>query len=707
MDDKIPPWDPDDPSMAGSSGSFRVVAHPSGGHQEAAGSRSPTSRTEYAHPPKPGDPAPLVTMDGTVRALCERIRDRLGELSGARSTLAPSSRRTPHETEIRLVAPRAGSGRPRRDVELDAALSQVEYDLNGAEFLLRELRAALAVSTTRDIPPVAAYRASLEGSRRALHAIREASNVPQPRASPSSPSAPPPRGIWTPREGGAGHALKGIWSGTVSFVKGLLDDPFLDPLIPPALASLSPDARSRRGEIPGDEAMRDAPEDSENYHVSAGYYPPERRRRRKGERDGERGAASRRGSRRGRGGRSRGVPPGMSPVIEESSPQKDSRVTSPARDKETVTTETGASAGAWEGASVGASASALAERVRAQRLSSTPPRPSPRADSEVDVESLYGGADSVWEEGETMWRNAATEEQSWVRALHGAGGGVVGAGGATRRSPPTESSPRSPRRSPKRPSPRGSPLRPSKARAAAPPPTVREEPEGEAAYPPSRSPVEFVSRAFDRSDASEVSTEDDRYDELIGMYANVKPDDLPRVTVADMSPGITPDITPVKGSNDRPRPFASAFAREEGDEEEYEAADANEAARGELFATSNGGDARAVGSSSWAPDKSYDPVTAGRHAKRTEAQIKEELARGVGRLEKSSEVLSEASHRAVEANTQGENLLAALRGQRETLVRSGDALLRVGSNMGKNEKLVSDMNSWTRLGAKSRRTPWG
>ena len=101
-----------------------------------------------------------------------------------------------------------------------------------------------------------------------------------------------------------------------------------------------------------------------------------------------------------------------------------------------------------------------------------------------------------------------------------------------------------------------------------------------------------------------------------------------------------------------------------------------EAARGELFSTSNGGDARAAGSSSWAPDASYDPVTAGRRAKRTDAQIKEELARGVGRLEKSAEVLSESSHRAVEANTQGENLLAALRGQRETLVTSGDALLR-------------------------------
>ena len=175
---------------------------------------------------------------------CARIRDRLGELSGTPTTLAPPSRRTFPETETRLVAPRAGSGRPRRDVELDAALSQVEYDLNGAEFLLRELRAALAVSTTRDIPPVAAYRASLEGSQRALHAIREASNLPQPPSVPPiAERRPNSRNLERAREGGPGHALRGIWSGTVSFVKGLLDDPFLDPLIPPALASLSPDAR--------------------------------------------------------------------------------------------------------------------------------------------------------------------------------------------------------------------------------------------------------------------------------------------------------------------------------------------------------------------------------------------------------------------------------------------------------------------------------
>lgn len=85
----------------------------------------------------------------------------------------------------------------------------------------------------------------------------------------------------------------------------------------------------------------------------------------------------------------------------------------------------------------------------------------------------------------------------------------------------------------------------------------------------------------------------------------------------------------------------------------------------------------------------------------------EELVRGVERLERGKEALAQASHRAIEANTAGENLLGALRGQRETLVRSGAALGQVRGTMKKNEKLVGDMNSWTRLGAKSSRSPWG
>ena len=146
------------------------------------------------------------------------------------------------------------------------------------------------------------------------------------------------------------------------------------------------------------------------------------------------------------------------------------------------------------------------------------------------------------------------------------------------------------------------------------------------ALPLSRSPVEYASRPLVRSDASEVSTEDDRYDELIGMYANVKADDLPRVTVADMSPGITPDITPVKGSNEYPRPFASVFAREEGegeDEGEDEAVEASEAAR--KASPLRTGRRTRGGSSSWAPDASYD-----HHGRRASAgrAVKENSGRG-------------------------------------------------------------------------------
>ena len=87
--------------------------------------------------------------------------------------------------------------------------------------------------------------------------------------------------------------------------------------------------------------------------------------------------------------------------------------------------------------------------------------------------------------------------------------------------------------------------------------------------------------------------------------------------------------------------------------------------------------------------------------------MREELVRGVERLERGKEALTEASGRAIEANTAGENLLGALREQREALVRSGTALGQVQGNMRKNEKLVDNMNSWTRLGAKSSKTPFG
>ena len=76
-------------------------------------------------------------------------------------------------------------------------------------------------------------------------------------------------------------------------------------------------------------------------------------------------------------------------------------------------------------------------------------------------------------------------------------------------------------------------------------------------------------------------------------------------------------------------------------------------------------------------------------------------------MERGTEALTEASHGAIQANTAGENLLGALREQREALVRSGSALGGVQGGMKRNEALVSDMNSWSRLGAKATRSPWG
>ena len=105
------------------------------------------------------DARTLATMDGTLRDSCERIRDSVAEL--------------------------AGDARPSVVYEMEAALSQVEYDLNGAEFLLARLREAIVETSAppRDVPPVAAYRASLQGSRSALDAVREAARLPTRRGA--------------------------------------------------------------------------------------------------------------------------------------------------------------------------------------------------------------------------------------------------------------------------------------------------------------------------------------------------------------------------------------------------------------------------------------------------------------------------------------------------------------------------------------------
>ena len=156
---------------------------PSIGAHQGGSSTSSGHRLEDPNAPRPDEEgAPLLTMDAAIRELCERVRLRLDRLKGEHPRAAPprpsprglSPRETHALTPAAPPIDRAGRTWNGRDAELDAELSSVEYDINGAEFLLKEIRAKLATSSTRNLPPVAAYRASLESSRRALAAIRGA-----------------------------------------------------------------------------------------------------------------------------------------------------------------------------------------------------------------------------------------------------------------------------------------------------------------------------------------------------------------------------------------------------------------------------------------------------------------------------------------------------------------------------------------------------
>ena len=285
-------------------------------------------------------------MDAAIRELCERIRHRLDRLKGEHPPLglkSPPRRPAPRETRaLTPAAPpihRAGRTWNGRDAELDAELSSVEYDINGAEFLLKEIRAKLATSSTRNLPPVAAYRASLESSRRMLDAIRLGAGIAgEPRAHGGARGARPggSRGSMRgpPSSSGRGAGPLGrLWKGTVSFVKDLLEDPFLDPLLPPALLAAEAEKR-RRGEVPETDTARDtaaAGERSMEYHVAAGYYGS------KGARAGARGAGAevdvtggeeasvdkqrRRRRRNGKKAATHAEGRDMSPVAEESSPR--------------------------------------------------------------------------------------------------------------------------------------------------------------------------------------------------------------------------------------------------------------------------------------------------------------------------------------------------------------------------------------------------
>ena len=117
---------------------------------------------ESPNAPRPDEEgAPLLTMDAAIRELCERVRLRLDRLKGEHPRAAPPkpSPRGLSPCEIHALTPaappidRAGRTWNGRDAELDAELSSVEYDINGAEFLLKEIRAKLATSSTRFSPP--------------------------------------------------------------------------------------------------------------------------------------------------------------------------------------------------------------------------------------------------------------------------------------------------------------------------------------------------------------------------------------------------------------------------------------------------------------------------------------------------------------------------------------------------------------------------
>ena len=615
----------------GSTSPTSGASEPSiGAHRGGSSTSSGHRLVESPNAPRPDEEgAPLLTMDAAIRELCERVRLRLDKLKGEhpRAPPKPSPRGlSPCETHaLTPAAPpidRAGRTWNGRDAELDAELSSVEYDINGAEFLLREIRAKLATSSTRNLPPVAAYRASLESSRRALAAIRGAgANVAagEPRAHGGARGVRAERSMGRstrsmggstrgPSEtrllsaGGAGP-LGRLWKGTVSFVKDLLEDPFLDPLLPPALLAAEAEKR-RRGEVPESEAMRDyraAGERSVDYHVAAGYYgsrgPRAGAPREEGGGREETGFDKQRRRRRRRNGKRTGnhiEGRDVSPVPEEGSGSPPDEDGAPVR--------------------------------------VTPP-PTNAAD-----ESRGEYAESAWDEDEQLVRQTrenARDEQAWIRALQGAGGGnKVGASYAA-------------------------------ASAAAAAPTV---------WGPTGRDV----------------------DDLVDRYSNMAARDDPMM-LSDASPGSTPRYSEAP----------PVFGRVEEASNRQEEVDTEASIRRELFMNSSGADSRARARvAALGPTDGYPRSPFSGDAP-PEGWVEEELMRGVERLERGREMLTDAQRVATDANETGDAILGTLREQRDALIRSRAGMEGVKEDMKHNERLVNNMTSWTRLGVKSRRTPWG
>jgi hypothetical protein len=173
--------------------------------------------------------AAIEALDATVRAACERVRDRVNDL-------------------------KAGAV-PANDVD-DVAF-ELEKDIDRADAALLDLRAALlassspstttnadaAASSSRATPPVAAYRASLNRSRDALCAIR------RERVA---------------KRGAAAVVANDMWRGTVRWWKDVADSL--------GAAGAKGEDASRGAENASAGAAEPGTSGRGDYAVAAGYY---------------------------------------------------------------------------------------------------------------------------------------------------------------------------------------------------------------------------------------------------------------------------------------------------------------------------------------------------------------------------------------------------------------------------------------------------
>lgn len=116
--------------------------------------------------------------------------------------------------------------------------------------------------------------------------------------------------------------------------------------------------------------------------------------------------------------------------------------------------------------------------------------------------------------------------------------------------------------------------------------------------------------------------------------------------------------------------------------------DSEAADRDELF----GGRARATSTST--PSRVADAARG--YAAERDQRL--DAARGAARLDATSDVLAQCADALADTESVGASVLATLAAQRESLVRSGTAARRATRDADVNLKIVTGMNSWTRLG---------